>query len=161
MTAATKDQGTRHQITTPSDREIRIERTFNAPRAKVWRAFTDPEWLAQWWGRGNKLDIERYEFQRGGHYRFVEHNDKGKDGFEGRFMEIAPPERLMLTFEWDGLPGYSIREEITLEDQGERTRVVTTMWFLKTEERDGMLHSGMEGGMAESYAALDRLLASK
>lgn len=161
MTAATKDPKAKHQITTPTDREIKVERVFNAPRAKVWRAYSDPEWLVQWWGRGNKLNIERYEFVKGGHYRFIEHKDGKTHGFEGRFMEIMSPERIMMTFEWDGLPGYSIREEIRFEDLGEQTRVVATMLFMNTDERDGMLHSGMEGGMAESYAALDRLLASK
>ena len=51
------------KITTPSDREIHIERIFDAPRDRVWRAFTDPELTAQWWGRGNELVIERMEFR--------------------------------------------------------------------------------------------------
>jgi uncharacterized protein YndB with AHSA1/START domain len=71
-------------VTTPSDREIRTERTFNAPRARVWSAFTDPVQVAQWWGRGNKLVIERMEVERGGHWRFVEHSAEGVNGFEGR-----------------------------------------------------------------------------
>ena len=68
-------------VSTPSDREIRIERVFHAPRARVWRAMTDPKLLAQWWGRGNPLDIERYEFHKGGHWRFVEHADGEAHGF--------------------------------------------------------------------------------
>ena len=55
------------KITTPTDREIHIERVFNAPRECVWRAFTNPKLIAQWWGRGNKLVIERMEVERGGH----------------------------------------------------------------------------------------------
>ena len=47
------------RVTTPTDREIRTERVFDAPRDRVWRAFTDPTLLAQWWGRGNKLVIDR------------------------------------------------------------------------------------------------------
>jgi uncharacterized protein YndB with AHSA1/START domain len=54
-------------ITTPTDREIRIERVFNASRDRVWRAFTDPKLIAQWWGRGEKLVVERMEVERGGH----------------------------------------------------------------------------------------------
>ena len=150
------------KVTTPSDREIRVERIFNAPRDKVWRAHTDAEWLAQWWGRGNKLVIERLEVERGGHWRFVEHSDHGVHGFEGRFREVTPKERLVQTFEWDGMPGYTILETLTFDDLGDqRTRIVATMVFYSTEERDGMLNSGMEGGMNESYAALDRLLAQK
>jgi len=54
------------KITTPTDREIRIERVFDAPRDRVWQAFTDPELVARWWGRGNQLVIERMEVERGG-----------------------------------------------------------------------------------------------
>jgi len=149
------------KITAPGDREVRIERIFNAPRDRVWRAMTDPKLIAQWWGRGNKLVIERYELERGGHWRFVEHSDHGEHGFEGRFAEITPPERVVQTFEWDGLPGHTALETMTLEDLSDgRTRLVTTSLFLTREDRDGMLQSGMESGVNESYAALDRVLAS-
>lgn len=148
-------------ITTPSDREIHIERVFDAPRERVWRAFTEPQLLAQWWGRGNRLEIERFELERGGHWRFVEHSAQGVHGFEGRFREVTPPDRLVYTFEWDGMPGYVTVESATFEDLGDgRTKVVTDALFHTTEERDGMLSSGMEGGLNESYAALDRLLAT-
>lgn len=145
-------------VTKPSDREIKIERTFNAPREKVWRAMTEPKLLAQWWGRGNPLDIPTYEFTRGGHYRFVEHANGESHGFEGRFGDIDAPRQSIQTFEWDGMPAHPIRLTINLEDDGGRTHMVENMIFYSTEERDGMLMSGMEGGMAESLAALDRLL---
>ena len=158
MNATTK---TPASLTTPSDRTIRVERVFNASRDRVWKAFTDPALLAQWWGRGNQLDIDRYEFERGGHWRFVEHSDHGKHGFEGRFREIIPIERLSMTFEWDGMPGYPSVTTAELVDLGDgRTKLISTMQFYTPQERDGMLKSGMEGGMNESYAALDRLLAS-
>jgi uncharacterized protein YndB with AHSA1/START domain len=148
------------KLTTPSDREIRVERIFDAPRDRVWRAYTDPKLVARWWGRGNKLVIERMEVERGGHWRFVEHGPDGQHGFEGRFREVTPPERIVQTFEWDGMPGYVCVNTATFEDLGDgRTKVVATSLFHTTEERDGMLHSGMEGGLDESYAALDRLLA--
>jgi len=147
-------------VTTPTDREIRIQRIFDAPRDRVWRAFTDPALVAQWWGRGNTLVIERMDVKRGGHWRFVEHAPDGVHGFEGRFREVTPPERLAQTFEWDGMPGYVAAETVTFEDLGDgRTRVTTTTLFHTSEERDGMLSAGMEGGVNESYAALDRLLA--
>ncbi len=149
------------KITTPGDRDIRIERIFNAPRDRVWKAMTDPKLVAQWWGRGNKLVVERMELERGGHWRFVEHSDHGVHGFEGRFAEIAPPERVVQTFEWDGMPGHVALETMTLEDLGDgRTRLVTTSLFMTAEDRDGMLQSGMEGGLNESYAALDKVLAN-
>lgn len=149
------------KLSQPTDQEIRIERVFDAPRDRVWQAYTDPKLLAQWWGRGNKLVIERFELERGGHWRFVEHSgDHGVHGFEGRFREVTPKERLVMTFEWDGMPGYPIVNTVTLEELGkDRTRMVATMLFYKPEERDGMLSSGMEGGMNQSYAALDAVLA--
>ena len=161
MTSTTMTQSPKAKITTPSDREIRIERIFNAPRERVWKAMTDPKLVAQWWGRGNKVVIERMEVERGGHWRFVEHSDSGTHGFEGRYREVTPPERVVQTFEWDGMPGHTVLETVTLEDLGDgRTKLVNVSLFFTTEERDGMLQSGMEGGLNESYAALDRVLAN-
>ena len=146
-------------VSTPSDREILIQRVFNAPRDLVWRAFTEPDLVAKWWGRGNKLVIERMEVERGGHWRFVEHTPEGVHGFEGRFREVTPPERIVQTFEWDGMPGYVAIQAAVFEDLGDgRTRVTTTSQFFTEEERDGMLNSGMEGGLSQSYDALDALL---
>jgi uncharacterized protein YndB with AHSA1/START domain len=91
----------------------------------------------------------------------VEHSAEGVHGFEGRFREVVPEERLVHTFEWDGMPGHTVLETVALEDLGDgRTRVVNTSLFFTTEERDGMLRSGMETGLNQSYAALDRLLAT-
>ena len=163
MTTTTTSHATpaRATVTTPSDREVRIERIFNAPRERVWRAMTDPALVAQWWGRGNELVIERHEPVRGGHWRYVEHSDHGVHGFEGRYREVVPPERVVRTFEWDGMPGHVAVDTVTLEDLGDgRTRLVNVSLFHTTAERDGMLGSGMEGGVNESYAALDRVLAA-
>ncbi len=160
MSAAARASGGM-MVALPSDHEIRIERVFHAPSDRVWRAFTDPKLVAQWWGRGNKLVIERLEVKRGGHWRFVEHGPDGVHGFEGRFREVAPPERIVQTFEWDGMPGYVVINIATFEDLGDgRTKVVTTALFHTAEELDGMLQSGMEQGLSQSYAALDRVLAS-
>lgn len=146
-------------VTTPSDREIRIERIFDAPRERVWRAMTEPALVAQWWGRGNPLVIERMEVKRGGHWRFVEKTPDGDHGFEGRYREVVPPERVVQTFEWDGMPGHVAVNTMTLEDLGDgRTKLVTVSLFHTVDDRDGMMHSGMERGMSESYQALDRLL---
>ncbi len=150
------------KVTAPGDREIRTERVFAAPRERVWRAFTEAELVARWWGRGNRLAIERMDVEHGGRWRFVEHAPDGVNGFEGRYLEVTPPERLAQTFAWDGLPG---RVSVTFLDfqalRDSRTKVVTTLRFHTAEERDGMLASGMEQGLNESYAALDRVLAGE
>ena len=162
MTATATNTGTTmsHTLTTPTDRTIRVERVFDASRDRVWRAYTEPALVGQWWGRGNKLVIEKMEVERGGHWRVVEHTPEGEThGFEGRYREVTPQDRIARTFEWDGMPGYTILETAEFTDLGDgRTRVVSTSLFFSPEERDGMLNSGMEGGMAESYAALDRVL---
>ena len=150
----------RTRVTLPSDREFRTERTFDAPRDRVWRALTDPALVTRWWGRGHQLDIERLEVTRGGYWRFVEHADGTTHGFEGRFREVTPPGRMVQTFSWDGMPGHVLVQTIVLEElPGGQTRIITTALFPTTEERDGMISSGMEGGLNESYAALDRVLA--
>lgn len=151
----------RATLTTPSDREIRVERIVNAPRDRVWKALTDPSLVAQWWGRGNELLIERMEVVRGGHWRYVERVGNEEHGFEGRYREVVAPERLESTFEWDGMPGHVAVQTMTLEDLGDgRTKIVSVSLFHTTQDRDGMLESGMEGGMNESYQALDRVLAA-
>lgn len=161
MSTSTGQTAAQAQVTTPAEREIRIERVFDAPRDHVWRAFTEPDLVKQWWGRGNRLEIERLEVERGGHWRFVEHSDHGAHGFEGRFREVTPQSRLVMTFEWDGMPGYVVLDSTDFEELPDgRTRVVTTSLFFAQEERDGMLASGMADGLNQSYAALDRVLAA-
>ena len=147
-------------MTTTTTPQLALTRIFNAPRERVWKALSDPKLIAQWWGRGNKLVIEKLEFEKGGHWRFVEHSPQGVHGFEGRYREVTPQARVVQTFEWDGMPGHVIIETMTLEDLGDgRTKLVNVSLFHTNEERDGMLDSGMAGGMSESYAALDKLLA--
>lgn len=161
MSTPKKEPAGAATVSTPTDREIRVERIFIASRDRVWRAMTDPKLVAQWWGRGNKLVIERMEVERGGHWRYVEHGPDGVHGFEGRYREVTPPERVVQTFEWDGMPGYVAVNTMTLEDLRDgRTKVVITSLFHTTEERDGMVRSGMEQGLNQSYAALDKVLAT-
>jgi uncharacterized protein YndB with AHSA1/START domain len=161
MATAKQSSPMKATVTTPTDREIHIERVFNAPRDRVWKALTDRTLVAQWWGRGNKLVIEKMEVERGGHWRFVEHSSEGVHGFEGRYREVTPPERIVQTFEWDGMPGHVVVETMVLEDLGDgRTKIINTSLFHTAEERDGMLQSGMEGGLNQSYEALDRVLAA-
>ena len=150
------------KVTLQGEREILIEREFNAPRDLVWRAFTEPELVAQWWGRGNTLVVEKFEPQRGGHWRFVEHSEHGAHGFEGRYREVTPKERIIQTFEWDGMPAHPCVEFLTMEDTADgRTRILIRDLFMEGAERDGMVNSGMEGGMNESYERLDELLAEQ
>jgi len=147
-------------VETPTDRSIRTERVFDAPVERVWDAYSRLEQLVQWWGRGHRLDVERWEFRVGGHWRLIEHDGDESYGFEGRFREIAPREQIVQSFEWDGMPAHVTIDTTTFVDLGDgRTKVVTDSLFHTTEERDGMLEAGMAQGIAEGYAILEGLLA--
>jgi uncharacterized protein YndB with AHSA1/START domain len=148
-------------ITTPSDREIRLEREFDAPRDRVFAAYTDPELIPEWWGpHGTTTVVDQMDVRPGGSWRFMQESGDGEPtAFRGTYREVTPPERLVQTFEWEGMPGHVAVETTVFEDLGDRTRVTTTSLFHTTEERDGMLASGMETGANETYARLDELLA--
>jgi uncharacterized protein YndB with AHSA1/START domain len=148
-------------VTTPTDREIHVVRQFDAPRDRVFAAYTDPELIPEWWGlRDSTTVVDQMDVRAGGSWRFVMRDQDGSEtAFRGTYREVTPPERIVQTFEWEGMPGYVSVETATFEDMGERTRVTTTSIFHTTEERDGMLESGMERGMNETYARLDELLA--
>ena len=158
----TKQQQDTTVLTTPSDREIVSERVFDAPRDRVWAAYTDPELIPQWWGpRRLTTTVDRMDVRRGGAWRFVSRDANGEEqGFRGTYREVSPPERIVQTFEWEGMPGHVIVETLTLEDLGGRTKVTGVSLFHTAEERDGMLASGMEEGLTESHDRLAELLAS-
>jgi uncharacterized protein YndB with AHSA1/START domain len=148
-------------VTTPTDREIQIERVFDGPRDRVFAVFTDPELIAEWWGpRGTSAIVDQMDVRPGGSWRFrIRNSDGTETAFRGTYREVSPPERIVQTFEWEGMPGHVAVETATFEDLGERTKLTTTSLFHTTEERDGMLSSGMEQGASETYARLEELLA--
>jgi uncharacterized protein YndB with AHSA1/START domain len=150
-------------ITTPTDREIQIERVFDAPRDRVFAVFTDPALIPDWWGpRETTTTVDRMDVRPGGGWRFEMRSCDGTEtAFRGTYREVTPPERIVQTFEWEGMPGHVSVETVTFEDLGERTKVTTTSIFHTPDERDGMLASGMERGLNETYARLDEVLAAR
>jgi uncharacterized protein YndB with AHSA1/START domain len=148
-------------ITTPTDREIHIERVFDAPRNRVFAVYTDPALIPEWWGpRGTTAIVDQMDVRPGGSWRFVMRDDDGSEtAFRGTYREISPPDRIVQTFEWEGMPGHVSVETATFEELGDRTKVTTTSLFHTPEERDGMLQSGMERGLNETYWRLDEVLA--
>ncbi|MET8085995.1 SRPBCC family protein [Micromonospora sp. NPDC005237] len=147
-------------IDVSSDRDITMTRSFDAPRDLVFAAHTQAEHLRHWWGRGNPLDVE-IDFREGGRYRFVEHAPDGNEyAFRGEFREIVAPERIVQTFEFEGMPGQVAVETLVFTEQDGRTVLTGTTRFDTTEQRDGMAESGMAQGVAESYAALERHLST-
>jgi len=129
----------------------------------VFRAFSEPELLLQWLGPDNlKMEIDKFDNRSGGSYRFVHIDEQGnRYGFNGVIHEVAAPERVIRTFEFEGLPE---RGHVSMEIAefqiltSHRTRLKIQSIFKSVADRDGMIASGMEGGMNQSYMKLDELL---
>lgn len=151
----------RAQITAePGGKEMVVTRMFDAPRELVFKANTDPRLMAQWWGpRQYTITIDKMDVRPGGQWRIVHRDAEGNEyGLHGEFREIVPPERISLTFEFEGMPGKVSVETTTFEDEGGKTKLTTRSVYDSVEDRDGMLQSGMEDGMQDSYQRLDELL---
>lgn len=153
----------RTTITTPAEREILSERTFDAPRERVFAAYTDPQLIPLWWGpRRMTTTVLEMDVRAGGKWRFIARDPDGREqGFRGVYREVSAPERIVQTFEWEGMPGHVIVETVRFEELGGRTRVGVTSLFHTTEERDRMLASGMQDGLTESHDRLQELLAAQ
>lgn len=148
------------KITFPSDREIVATRIFDAPRDRVFKVFTDPRLVPEWWGpRKYKTDVIKAELKPGGAWRYVQRGEDGKEyTFHGEYREIVPPEKVVSTFEFEGEPGHVVIDTTTLEDLGGKTRFMQRSRFQTAKDRDQMLKEDMEAGMRESYERLDELL---
>ena len=146
-------------VSLPSDLEIKMVRVFDAPRALVFEAHATCEHVKHWWGRGNPLDCEM-DFRPGGTYRFVEHAPDGQQyAFRGEYREIQALERIVQTFEFEGMPGHVCVETLELTEEGDKTTVTSVTRFDTKEDRDGMASSGMADGARQSYEALETYLA--
>ena len=144
---------------TPDDLQIRTERTFDAPRAKVWRAFTDAATIAKWWGSGYEGNVELFDVKPEGHWRFVLHRGREQYGVGGEFRDVKEPERLALTLEWSELRGIVADLTVSFEDvEGKRTRIVALTRYQSKEERDAMLRAAVQPGLNGGYDALDEVL---
>ena len=138
---------------------IRITRDFNATPAQVVRAHTDPDLYAQWVGpNGMATKIDYWDARSGGSWRFVQNVEGAEFGFHGCFHEIRP-DRIVQTFTYEGEPDGVALETMVFEDLGDgRTRMHASSLCDSFEGRDAWLQSGMETGVHEGYAKLDRLL---
>lgn len=141
---------------------VRITREFDAPPAKVFRAHTDPELVAQWLGpRRLELRVDHFDCRTGGSWRYVHVADGEEYGFHGCFHEVRPSELIVQTFTFEGAPDGVALEKLVFEDVGDgRTRLVATSLVDSFEDRDTMISSGMESGIRESYERLAELLAA-
>jgi uncharacterized protein YndB with AHSA1/START domain len=150
-------------VTTPSDREIVMTRVFDAPRDLVFEAHTSCEHMSRWWGpRRYEIGSCEIDFRPGGKWRVVHRSidgGEGEHGFHGEFREIVRPERIVWTFEYEGMPGHVSLDTVTFEEHDGKTTLTARSVFDSVQDRDGMLKSGMESGAAETYERLDEYLA--
>jgi uncharacterized protein YndB with AHSA1/START domain len=153
-------------VTTPSDLEVRMVRTFEAPRNLVYDAWTRPDLLRRWLGReGDELVVCDVDLRVGGSYRFVwRMSEGGEMGMGGVYREVVPNERIVATENFD--PPYD--EEMggeavttmTFDEREGRTTITSTTAYRSKEARDGAVATGMAEGAAESYDRLADLLGT-
>lgn len=147
----------------PGKQELFITREFEAPRELVFRAYTDPDLYTRWVGpRDLTTNLVTFEPVSGGRWRFIQKDKDGNEfAFHGVNHEVTAPERIIGTFEFDGLPeaGHVILETTKFEAlPGDRTRVTTQSVYQSVEDRNGMIASGMEYGVVEGHERLDEIL---
>ena len=147
----------------PGKQELFITREFDAPRELVFKAHTDQELYVQWLGpRDLTTTFETFEPVSGGRYRFIQKDKDGNEyAFHGVNHEVTAPERIIGTFEFEGLTerGHVLLETTTLEAlPNGRTRLTAQSVFQSVSDRDGMMQAGMERGVNEGYERLDELL---
>ena len=155
--------GETEMVVEPGKQEILIKHVVDAPRELVFKAFTDPEIYAEWIGPiGMKTDMKLFEPKSGGSWRYIQIDEAGnKFGFHGVNHEVKSPERIIGTFEFEGLPesGHVILETVKFIELGpNKTEIQEQSVFQTVEDRDGMVGSNMEEGVRESYKQLDDIL---
>jgi Uncharacterized conserved protein len=147
----------------PGKQELFIIRELDAPRELVFKAYTDPELYPKWLGpKGFTMELEKFDPKSGGSYRYVQTDPDGnKWAFHGVIHEVLAPQRIIDTFEFEGLPesGHVILQTAKFEGlPNGRTRVTAQAVFQSVTDRDGMIQSGMEKGVVEGFERLDELL---
>lgn len=152
------------KTTTPSDREIRMTRLFDAPRNLVFEAMTKPEHITQWWGRlgdGYSVPVCEVDLRLGGAWRFVNRTPKGElAAFNGVYREIAPPDRLVFTEIFEPFPDAESVVTAVFTDENGKTRLTVTVLYPSLAVRDMVLKTGMERGAAISYDRLEEVASN-
>ncbi len=151
---------------TSDQREIVITRVFNAPRELVFKVWTDPEHVAQWWGpKGFTTTVSEMDFRPGGVWRYVMRDSNGTEyPVKGVFREIVPPERIVTSDDgWDeGNPEGKLNGMIvtvTFEEQGNKTKLTLRIMHKSVAERLKHEEMGVIAGWNSSFDCLEDLLA--
>ncbi|MCB8907238.1 MULTISPECIES: SRPBCC domain-containing protein [unclassified Streptomyces] len=151
-------------LTTPADRELVITRTFDAPPARVWEAWTVPAHVREWYGvSGLTTTVVDIDLRVGGAWRWGQTAPEGQQiVFSGRYEDVVPVERLDYTEVFEQMPdGDPVRVTLTFDatpDGG--TALTSTSFWPSNEIRDQSLAAGMEAGVREQYDRLAEHLKS-
>lgn len=153
-------------IAEPNKQELFIYREFDAPRKLVFDAFIKPDVVVQWLGPNDMTtEFDYAEMGSGGKYRFINTDEGGnKYYFHGSIHEETAPERIIRTFEFEGMPqrGHVVLETVLFEElSNQRTKLTIQSVFRSVEDRDGMVQSGMERGVKDGFEKLDKILENK
>jgi uncharacterized protein YndB with AHSA1/START domain len=151
-------------VSTPSDNELRLTRSFSAARSLVYDCWTKPELVRRWMTGpdGWSFMVCDIDLRVGGRYRYAWRNLNGCDmGMGGVYREIIPTRRLVSAelFDDDWTGGETLCT-VDFSEQGAVTTVITTVLYSSRQARDGAMQSGMEGGMATSFQRLDAYFSS-
>jgi uncharacterized protein YndB with AHSA1/START domain len=144
----------------PEIPRIHIWRDFAGTPEQLFRAHTDPELFARWIGpQGMESTITHWDARDGGSWSYTMQGwDGGPQAFRGSFHTVRP-DRIVQTFTWEGMPDGVSLETMTFEDLGDgRTRLHAQSLCDSFADRDAWLRSGMERGVHDGYAAIDRML---
>jgi len=149
-------------IIEPGQQVLTMTRTFNAPRKLVFKAYTDPSIVPQWYGkRDQKTTVDRMEVKKGGVWRYVIHDTHNNEyAFNGVYHTVTSPELLVNTFEFEGMPGHIGLITTTFTEQNGQTLMTEFSLYPTVEDRDGVVASGMEGGAVESMDRFEECLAN-
>jgi uncharacterized protein YndB with AHSA1/START domain len=152
------------RVTLPSDTTILIEREFDAPRERVFRAWTTPELVGRWWhaGRG-EMTVCEIDLRVGGRWRYAIVTQDGMEvGFHGEYREIVPNERLVSTEAYEGIPdadAHAALDTMTLTEADGRTLVSILVEHPTKQGRDMHIESGMEDGLQDALDLLEQVAA--
>jgi len=160
--SVTKTGGLTSIIAEPGKQEIILTRVLDAPRDAVFKAYTDPQFIPRWWGpRRLTTKVLKMDVRPGGRWRIVQRDFSGVEfKFHGVYHDIRPPERLVYTFEFEGMPGHVSLETGTFDELEGGTLLTGKSVFQSVVDRDGMMAGGMAEGVSESMDRLAELLAS-
>ena len=150
------------------DREIVVNRTFQARPELVWLAWTERERIEQWWGpEGMSTTVEEMDLRPGGRWKYVMMAPDGTQyPVEGIFADIIEPELLVATdefgedYQYSGDLPQGVVTSVSLRDTGTGTEMTLRMVHRSAEDRAVHEQMGVEGGWNSSFNRLDRYLAS-